>query len=241
MSDTDQPPPQERAVPRRRLLTRGRLLLCLTGAIVGLGVWWWLDVGKHLFFPKNWGVVAEGKIYRSGRIHRRIIKDVLKDHGIQVVIDLAGMDDWDPNFEPERLAARELGITHHTFTTLDGRGIGKVEDYLEAFTLLMEAKRDGKPILVHCGGGSERTGATFAWYRMLLDGWDGPRTWEEYLQYRARAVKSDDLMNFVNENFPLLIERLKAKGLLEKAPATLPVFGPKGTVPLVGPKGTVRK
>lgn len=241
MSETDQPPTKHDTAPRRRLLTRGRLLLCLTGAIVGLGVWWWLDAGRHLFFPKNWGVVEEGRIYRSGRIHRRIVKDVLEDEGIRVVIDLAGTDQADPNFEPERVAARELDIEHHTFKTLDGYGIGKIEDYLQAFTLLLEAKRDNKPILVHCGGGSERTGATFAWYRMLLDGWDGPRAWEEYLHYRARAVKSDDLMNFVNEHFPVLIERLKSKGLIDEAPNPLPVFGPKGTVSSADPKGAVRK
>ena len=97
-----------------------RIVRLLVAVVVGLGIYWWLDGGRHLFFPKNWGVVEDGRIYRSGRIHRRIIQDVLADHEIQVVVDLAGTDDWDPNFQPERDAAKALRITHHTFSRLDG-------------------------------------------------------------------------------------------------------------------------
>ena len=97
MPDDAAPPPRS----RRRLL----LVLGLLGLVVGLGTWWWLEDGRHLFFPKNWGVVEDGRIYRSGRIHRRLIQDTLADHGIEVVVDLAGTDKGHPDFEPEREAA----------------------------------------------------------------------------------------------------------------------------------------
>ncbi len=217
--------PTRSRIPNRNL----RIALVIVGVVLGLGIWWWLEDGRHLFFPKNWGVVEEGRIYRSGRIHRRIIEDVLREHGIEVVVDLAGTDGWDPNFQPERDAAKKLGIELHTFSGLDGYGLGSFDDYTESFAKLLEARRDGRPILVHCGGGSERTGATFAWYRMLLHGWDGARAWEEYLSYRASVPRSDDLRRFVNEKFPEIIKRMQARGLIDKVPDELPVFGPAGS------------
>jgi protein tyrosine/serine phosphatase len=209
---------------RRRL----RIALVLLGVAFGLGLWWWLEDGRHLVYPKNWGVVEEGRIYRSGRIHRRLIENVLREHGIEVVVDLAGTDGWDPNFQPERDAAKKLGIEHHTFSSLDGHGIGSLDEYEAAFAILLEARRDKRPILVHCGGGSERTGATFAWYRMLLHGWDGAQAYDEYLSYRSSPPKTDALRTFVNEHFPEIVKRMQARGLIERVPDRLPVFGPAG-------------
>lgn len=222
MTKSDEPRPT-----RRRL----RIALVAIGVVVGLGLWWWLEDGRHLFFPKNWGVVEEGRIYRSGRIHRRLIEQVLREHGIRVVVDLAGTDDWDPNFQPEREAAKKLGIEHHTFSSLDGHGIGSIDEYAQAFAILLEARRDKRPILVHCGGGSERTGAMFAWYRMLLDGWDGAQAYDEYLSYRSSPPKTDALRTFVNKHFPEIVKRMQARGLIENVPDPLPVFGPKAAQP----------
>jgi len=209
---------------RRRRIVVLAVLVALLGACYA----WWREDGRHLFHPKNWGVVEEGRVYRSGRIYRGIVKDVLAEHHVQVVVDLAGTDRGDPDFEPEREAARELGIEHVTFSDLNGYGLGSFEDYAQAFALLLEARRDHKPILVHCGGGSERTGAIFAWYRMLLHGWSGAEAWDEYLFYRAREPKSDELRTFVNAHFPEIVKRMRARGLIVKVPDPLPVFGPAG-------------
>ena len=218
----DGPTQSGRAARRKRWLP----LLVVVGALVGGGVWWWREDGRHLFQPKNWGVVEEGRIYRSGRIHRRLIRDVLAEHKIEVVVDLAGTDAKDPNFQAERDATQALGLEHITFSGLNGYGLGSLDDYAQAFARLLEARRDKQPILVHCGGGSERTGAIFAWYRMLLHGWSGAEAWEEYLHYRAHKVTSDDLRTFVNANMPEIVRRMQALGLLKNPPDPLPVFGP---------------
>jgi len=203
--------------------------MILAGTLLALGVWWWLDGGRNLFFPKNWGVVEEGLVYRSGRIHRRIVKDVLAEHGIRVVVDLAGTDEADPNFAPEREAVRALGIHLTTFRHLDGYGLGSMDDYLAAFGILLRARRDKQPILVHCGGGSERTGAVFAWYRMLVDGWDGARAYDEYVHYRHKQPTSPALQTFVNKGLGRIAKAMRSEHLLDTVPDPLPVFGPAGS------------
>ncbi len=217
------------ARPARRRISRRRLGVILAGAVVGLGIWWWFDGGRDLFFPKNWGVVEEGLVYRSGRIHRRIVKDVLAEHDIRVVVDLAGTDEADPNFAPEREAARALDIELTTFRHLDGYGLGSMDDYVQAFAILLRTRREKRPILVHCGGGSERTGAIFAWYRMLVDGWDGARAYDEDLHYRHKEPDSPALQAFVNRGTTKIIEAMRAEHLLDAVPDPLPVFGPAGS------------
>ena len=60
MSDA-QPQTARRARVRRHLVRAGVTTLVL--AVVVGGIVWWVDQGRHYFFPKNWGVVEEGRIY----------------------------------------------------------------------------------------------------------------------------------------------------------------------------------
>lgn len=212
---------------RRRHLVRAAVVLFVL-AVIGGTVAWWLDKGRHLFFPKNFDVVEEGRLYRSGRIHAGIVEDVLKEHGIRVIVDLAASETDDPDEIAETEAARRLGIRKVDLTGLGGHGTGDVGDYVTALHEIVKAREAGEPILVHCAGGSERTGGVFAFYRMLFDGWDGARTWEEYKAYRVKPPERPDLPDYVNENLPVVVERLRALGVPVRMPDPAPRFGPGG-------------
>src|SRR5262245_53661023 len=43
---------------------------------------------RDRFIPKRWGVVEEGKIFRSGQLSAPLVKQVLQNHKIEVVVDL---------------------------------------------------------------------------------------------------------------------------------------------------------
>jgi protein-tyrosine phosphatase len=210
---------------RRHLLRAGVVILVL--AVIGGGVAWWLDRGRHLFFPKNWGVVEEGRIYRSGRIDGGIVEDTLRDHGIRVIVDLAASDPVDDDVLAEREAAKRLGIRKVDMLHLDGHGVGAVAEYVAALHEILKAREAEEPILVHCGGGSERTGGVFAIYRMVFQDWDGARAWDEYASYRMKPPDRPDLPDFVNGNLPEILDRLEALGVPVERPDPLPHFGPK--------------
>lgn len=209
---------------RRRWVVVGVVVLVL--AVVGGGIAWWLDKGRHYFFPKNWGVVEQGRIYRSGRIYGGIVEDALKDHGIKVVVDLAAGEPDDPDAVAEAQAVKRLGIRKVDLESLGGRGTGDVGDYVTALDEIVKARDAGEPVLVHCAGGSERTGGVIAVYRMLFDGWSGPRAWDEYASYRMKPPDRRDLPDYVNENLPVIVERLRALGVPVEPPDPLPHFGP---------------
>ena len=209
---------------RRRRLVAAVVLL----AIVGGGLVWWVDQGRHRFFPKNWGVVEAEGIYRSGRIHRGIVEDVLKEHDVTLIVDFAAGETDDPDAIAEREAAKRLGIRKLDLVGLNGYGTGDLQDYAVAIREILAAREKGERVLVHGAGGSERTGGLVAFYRLLFGGWDGPRAWDEYRSYRVKPPERPDLPDYVNANLEELVDRLRRMGVPVDLPDPLPTFGPEG-------------
>jgi len=208
---------------RSRRLAVGFALAVALAA--GAGVWW-MEGGKYLFQPRKWGVVEQDGLYRSGQIHRRIVEDVLREHHIDLIVDLASDDPpGDPDEAAERAAARRLGIRRIELS-LRGDGGGGPDAYSQALASVIRARRSGERVLVHCNAGRERTGALVAMYRMLEDHWDGARAWDEYLRYRKRPPERPVLQRHVEQALPSVADALREQGLLTSAPAPLPVFGP---------------
>jgi protein tyrosine/serine phosphatase len=197
----------------------------LAAAALG-GYAWWRDEGSRLFYPRNFGVVEEGFLYRSGQIHPRIVEDVLREHGIDLVIDLARDDPRAASARAELAAVEALGIRKLDLPGLDGYGVGRLDAYAAALEALARARYQGDQVLVHCSAGSERTGAAIALYRMLFQGWSGERAYAEYLGYRNRPPRHRKLPDYLNRNMARLVSGLVERGVLAERPDPLPVFGP---------------
>jgi protein-tyrosine phosphatase len=213
---------------RRRILWITVVAVSLAGGYAS-----WKQWGRHRFFAKNWGTVEDGRIYRSGLVHRALIEDELREHRIATVVDLSAEGVRHPDVAAEREAAAHLGIRALEVNGLDGYGVGDVGAYVTALEEMAGAA-DGRAVLVHCAGGSERTGAAVAMYRMLFQGWDGKRAYEEYLGYRGDPPKNDILPTFVNKVLPDVADRLVQSGTLPEKPARLPRFGAAGGFDPVG-------
>ncbi len=219
------------ANPERGALRRSApallLLLC-----VGIGATiWWREGGKRLFFPRQWDVVVPGFLYRSGQIHARLIEDVLREHRIDVVIDLA-RDRWsDADATAEREAIERLAIQRLALGDLDGSGRGDPASYVEALAAIAEARRQGQRVLVHCSAGSERAGGAVMLYRTLFQGWSGADAYAEYLRYRNRPPLSSQVAHFLDAHIEEIATGLLARGALEALPDPLPVLAPAVSTP----------
>lgn len=205
-----------------------KVVFLAIGLLLVLGVGFlvlWIDGGRNRFLPKNFGVVEPGLIYRSGQIHGAILEDVLKEHHIQTVIDVSG-DSGRSHEDAELEIVARLGVEKHTFDGLDGHGLGPIESYANAFTTLVEERRRGRPVLVHCRAGSERTGALISLYRVLVEGWSPEKAYAEYLRYRHRPPKSNVLFDQLNAHMDAFLAKVVASGALESMPDPAPRLGP---------------
>lgn len=177
---------------------------------------------KDRLIAKRWGVVEEGAIYRSGQLSRHLIKSQLQQHGIQVVIDLTDEDRADEDQRAERWTIAELGIEAHRFP-LTGDGTGDVRRYAEAVAAMVTAKRGGKPVLVHCHAGAQRTGGVVAAYRLLVERTRTPvEVSAELARFGWQRGRDDVLLDFLNAHLEELARLLVERGIIDDVPSPLP-------------------
>lgn len=147
--------------PNRALVAIG----AVASAIAAFAVW--DELIKPHVIPKRFGVVADGRVYRSGKLTASTMEAVVRDHEIKTIVDLGAWVD-DPRGERlEAQTAKVLGVERHVFD-LVGDSTGDPNDYLDALRLMSDPAN--QPVLVHCGAGTERTGVVVFLYRTIVEG-----------------------------------------------------------------------
>jgi len=195
----------------KRLIIIVTISLCVTGMICV-----WEEILKDTFFPKNFGVVEAGQIYRSGQIAPSLVKKILLKYKIKEIISLSG----DSSVE-EKKVAKELGIKRFVFS-LRGNGTGDVNDYAKIVAEIYQAKKQKKPVLIHCVAGAQRTGGVIAAYRLILQHKDANSVRAEMIRYGFDPNDDINLRVFLNGNMMNIAEELKNMGVIGKIPSSIP-------------------
>ncbi|GIW74325.1 MAG: hypothetical protein KatS3mg103_0847 [Phycisphaerales bacterium] len=167
--------PARPAGRRRRRIALATLLLAILAALV-----WYVDDGHELLWPKRWGVVAQGRIYRSGEPTLPATRRVVQRLGIRTIIDLGAHAPGSAEEHAAQDMARRLGVTRYRFGLI-GDATGDPNDYVLALRIMNDPAH--QPVWVHCAAGSERTGCLVALHRVILDGWDLDRAYAETHRY----------------------------------------------------------
>jgi protein tyrosine phosphatase (PTP) superfamily phosphohydrolase (DUF442 family) len=143
------------------------------------------------FVPRRFGVVEEGKIYRSGRLTPAAIVRLHDDKGIRTIIDFGA---WEPGSVEERReqrTAEALGITRHVFR-LEGDARGDPNAYVKALRIMNDPK--AHPVLVHCSAGSERTGCVVMLQRHFHENYTPEQAYAEAQKFDHRPAKNPYLI-----------------------------------------------
>jgi len=133
---------------------------------------------------RNFRVVEDGVLYRSGQLSPAAFERVLDDYGIRLVVTLRTVrdpslpfpDDWERRIcesrqvKHERLIPRVWGP--------DEKGTIPAEENVKRFLELVSCK-ENQPALVHCFAGIHRTGTMCAIFRMEHHNWPVDRAIDE--------------------------------------------------------------
>ena len=176
---------------------------------------------RDRFIPKRWGVVEEGKVFRSGQLSRHLVKRMLEENRIERVVDLTFDNSYDHNHVAELAAIAELRI-ERMLCPLDSDGTGDAHIYAQAIAAVAQAERLGKPVLVHCAAGTQRTGGVVALYRLLVQGKSPEFALAEMKKYRYDPHASPLLLAYVNAHMDEIAEELVRDGTIERVPQPLP-------------------
>ena len=201
----------------------GRRWLFVAGLVivVGLAIWAWFGVIRYQIIPKRFGVVEQGRIYRSGQISAPLIKKILTKYNIRVIIDLTSADPNDHDKQAEKQAAAELNIKVFRFS-MSGNGTGDVNDYVTAVAAIANAEKQNLPVLVHCAAGAQRTGGIIAAYQLLVQKIDPNIVEDEIEKYGCDIDNKPVLRSYLNDNMAEFAMRLKQAGVIDQIPATIP-------------------
>ncbi|MHC1700777.1 MAG: tyrosine-protein phosphatase [Humidesulfovibrio sp.] len=136
---------------RRTLWRRGLLAAVLVLALAG-GFWFGVRG------PDNLHIVQEEVVYRSAQMDPNTLRRTIEDKGIKSVLNLRGEKPDSQWYKKETGVVQALGVQHlsHKLSALAEVSPQELEDILRVM--------DGapKPLLVHCEGGSDRTGLVVA-------------------------------------------------------------------------------
>lgn len=134
---------------------------------------------------RNFRVVEEGVLYRSGQLTPEGLDRVIRERGIRSVVSLrAARRENDPHpdaWESEFCHAR--GVQHFRIIprvwTPDKQGEVPASETVRQFLEDVMDHRENYPVLVHCFAGIHRTGTLCAIFRMEYNRWPAERAINE--------------------------------------------------------------
>ncbi len=200
---------------------RGFHIALVTAALVFGAIMMWKYVIKDRIIARQFGVVEEGRIYRSGQISSSLIRKTLVKYNIKAIIELAGDSTTSVNQAAEKQTVAELGIERNVFS-LHGNGTGDIETYASAIAAICEERKEKEPVLVHCRAGAQRTGGVIAAYQLLIERKDIESVRNEMIHYGFDPNNDINLRSFLNNNMAEIAERLKQMGVIDKVPESIP-------------------
>jgi hypothetical protein len=103
-------------------------------------------------------------------------------------------------------------------------GTSDIKKYAGVIAAIVDARKNGKPVLVHCAAGAQRTGGVIACYRMLVEKKQPSLAYAELLRYGWHDEPDQVLLTYINTNMSELARLLEEMGVIDKIPDRLPVI-----------------
>ena len=187
--------------PRTRIAIG--LLVLPSALVIAIAVW---------FSASNTHTVVPGHIYRSAQLDARQLEELAARYGIMTVINLRGANlekDW---YQEQRGSIQKLALAYHDINMSAFR----LPDVTEVEKLAHALQTAGRPILIHCRDGADRSGLASA-FALLLDGKHTMQEARAQTSLRYRVTRPDSAgRQFLNQYSAWLL----AKGV-EHSPARL--------------------
>jgi len=183
-----------------------------TGILIYCLIFWAEERNPFL----NFGVVEEGKIYRSALPGAGDLKFLKEKYGINTIISLKGKEEDSLKELMKELGINLVGIqfrAHRPPKIEELKLLGKIFNqerinYSAQKPLLKDwLGKEGNsvlkpPFLIHCQMGADRTGYLVAVYRICFQGWEVEKARREMLRYFHFPARYPKLWESLNQLEP---------------------------------------
>jgi protein tyrosine/serine phosphatase len=149
----------------------------------------------------NFGTITANKVYKSGAIDPKKIKEFIEENNIKTVIDLRDTIGQEQGIKEERRAVD--GIEGVKYVNIKSPQVPTQENLKEFFNIM--DKKDSYPVLIHCYHGLGRTMLFSALYRIEYENMSNekarlmtrPFQPNEFLFYKSSFAQGRDKGDFL--------------------------------------------
>jgi protein tyrosine/serine phosphatase len=149
---------------------------------------------KH---ARNFRVVKDGVLYRSGQLTPAGLERLIHDYGIRTVVSFryAKTEGQEPPDRWEEGVCARLGINYVRIQPRvwvpDEKGVVPADEGVNQFLGVLAEPRN-RPVLVHCLRGVHRTGSYCAIFRMDCQGWSNADALTELEELGYDNLENED-------------------------------------------------
>ncbi len=121
--------------------------------------------GVYMRVQGNFHPITPGEAYRSAKLDREKLEHYIKKYNIKSIVNLIGEDPRKPWYQEELQVSAQHNIKHYDITLSATEeptddAVRKIEE------IFHHAPR---PVLMHCKGGSDRSGLAAAMWKVIVD------------------------------------------------------------------------
>ena len=208
MSDTQPSGVSPRPRPRRLALW---IVLALLAVALAVAV----KEGRHYVVAKRFFAVEPGELYRSGYIEPAPLRGVIAEHKIKTIVCLLNNEPDNPDQQKEETVVRQTGVRLIRIG-MPGTGLADFDALDRAADAI--ADRANWPLLVHCAGGENRTGAAYAAYRMKHCGWTFEQAIAEGDKFNLPLRGKSELAEHLRKYYQQRVATRPARNRLDMIP-----------------------
>ena len=121
--------------------------------------------GVYMQVQGNFHPITPGEAYRSAKLDRDELEHYIKKYNIKSIVNLLGEDPRKPWYQEELQVSAEHNIKHYDIS-LSATQEPTDEDTRRLVEIFKTAPR---PVLIHCKGGSDRSGLAAAMWKVIVD------------------------------------------------------------------------
>jgi tyrosine-protein phosphatase SIW14 len=169
------------------------LVLAVLGVVIAVPLCYAVHHNTHM---RNFAVVEEGVLYRSGQLTPEALDQVVKERNIRTVVTLRSTrvigklppDTWEEKY-CESNGLKHVRIVPRVWGA-DEKGEVPAEQAVQEFLRVMDDPTN-YPVLVHCFAGIHRTGMMCAVFRMEYRHWPVEKSINEMHFYGYEDLTED--------------------------------------------------
>ena len=121
--------------------------------------------GVYMRVQGNFHPITPGEAYRSAKLDRDKLEYYVKKYNIKSIVNLIGGDPRKPWYREELQVSAEHNIRHYDIS-LSATDEPTEEDAQKLVKIFQQVPR---PVLIHCKGGSDRSGLAAAIWKVAID------------------------------------------------------------------------